>query len=172
MQMLSYFKKNILLFAAILFLIHGCGNKNETPCFPVELDFSTYGFPLCVAAFEGIAGFDSNGRRTVGEIASIKFDTALPEKFTLSVTAFSFGPNSKEPVTVKAGNMEKRITLQPWKHSSHTLVFETEIPADTIEFIIPVSGLPQDLPQNQYGIRIKSIKIEEVRDSPEKKPNE
>lgn len=109
------------------------------------VDFSKPGYPIFLAAVNGLSGHEPWGRWSDGEIVTLQFAQPLPTQFTLILTAQAFGPNIGLPVIVKAGASEQTFTLPTAEQHTHRLNFTLAAPADSLEFRIPQPVSPAEL---------------------------
>jgi len=131
------------------------------------IDFAKPGYPAFVKDVKGVSGVEKWGRWTDANLAPaarIQFDRPLPKAFTLELRLTALGPNASKPVRVRAGSVEKAITLGKPAETSHRIEF-TGVDADTIEIVPPEPILPGVVqPGNadarKVGVGLISLKIQ------------
>jgi len=130
------------------------------------IDFTRPGFPAFLREVQGVSAPEAWGRWTDANLAPsarFRFDRPLPRAFTLELRASGLGPNAYEPVRIRAGAIERAITLGNPAQDSYRIDF-AQVDGDLIEIIPPAPLLPRDVsPQNmdprKLGVGLVSLKI-------------
>ncbi|QJR16504.1 DUF7024 domain-containing protein [Usitatibacter palustris] len=131
------------------------------------IDFTKPGFPGFLKEVKGVSGAESWGRWTDANLApaaSFRFDRALPKSFTLELKATGLGPNAYQPVKIRAGSVERTLTLGNPAKASYRVEF-SGVDVDTIEIVPPAPIRPGEVsPQNpdtrKLGLGLTSLKIQ------------
>ena len=131
------------------------------------IDFTKHGFPDFVKEVSGLSGHESWGRWTDANVAPavrIRFKQPLPARFTLELRAHGLGPNAFNPVTLRAGNVERSVLLGDPPKASYRVVFEGTAGADTIEIVPPQPIFPREItPANpdprRLGVGLTTLRI-------------
>lgn len=135
------------------------------------IDFSKSGYPSFLAEVSGMSDREDWGRWTDGPVAKFRFKQPLPSKFTLLISAGAIGPNFGNPITVRAGNVQKEFTNKvataatPPGVAAFALNFEGVDRTDTIEIIPPKPTRPKDInPKSDdarmLGVALVSLKVQ------------
>ena len=146
--------------------ISGHGTANASQIKPGNrFAFSEPVLPDFVKALSGLSVVEQWGRWTDADIsrqARIAFSAALPDGIRLRLELTPFGPNANQPVTIRLGDYERKVALNP---GINVVVLEpgnSRIPVTDI-ILIPFSpaspsslGLSDDTRQLGIGL----IKIE------------
>ena len=129
------------------------------------IDFKRPGYPSFIAGVTGIAGYESWGRWTEGNEAILKFAKPLPSDFTIVMTAQGFGQNAGSPLKIRAGGIEKVITIESSVPSTYRILF-SRVQGNTITMTPYKPMSPKDLgvgsDPRKLGIGLISLKIDTV----------
>jgi len=131
------------------------------------IDFAKPGYPAFVKDVQGVSGVEAWGRWTDANLAPgarIRFDRPLPKAFTLELRLSALGPNASKPVKIRAGAVEKTVTIGAGGATSHRVEF-AGVDGDTIEIVPPEPILPGVvMPGNpdtrKVGVGLISLRIQ------------
>lgn len=128
------------------------------------IDFKKPGYPSFLAEVSGMSTmYEPWGRWSEGGRVAFKFKQPLPTNFTLVVHGGAFGPNTGQPIKVKAGTVVKEIIFSsdPFQApSSHRLNFQLDAPVSLIEITVPQPSQPSNGDTRKLGIGIIALKVE------------
>lgn len=136
------------------------------------IDFKKPGYPTFLIDVTGVSNRDDWGRwtdATAGPEVKFRFNQALPKKFVLELQANAFGPNEGKPVKIRAGNIERFVTIKNVpSYSVYTAEFDGVVSADTIEITPPNPVLPREVDPNnkderKLGLGLATLKIKTVQ---------
>lgn len=161
-------KKIIFAFTALLciyllgiyFLIKTTYDSN-----PIRYDsflsdgivFSTPGYPKFIEKTSGVSQVEKWGRWTNQNYGPciFTFSSPLPKKFTLELTAISFGPNNNAPTKIKVGTYESSILINKPSPTKYTLEINNLHSFKTIEIIPPYPTSPFEIdPKSKDGRKL------------------
>lgn len=97
------------------------------------------GAPEEVKQFSGISRPESWGRWSnaqLGDEVKIEYNTPLPKKFDLVITAKAFGANANRPIPVRVGKEEQTLVLEN-EVTTTTLHFDNPSNASTLVIVPP-----------------------------------
>ena len=169
---------------ALMTLALGCGSsepttRREDPTRPTArtadaprydatlhdgVQFWKPGLPLFLADLTGVSSHEPWGRWTDGPVAVVRFAEPLPRRFTLIVTAASYGPNIGQPVEFVAGAVTRTVTfdteLGAGTPDVRRLGFELERPGDRIEIRPPHPTRPSNGDSRALGLALIRLQVE------------
>lgn len=105
--------------------------------------FSEPVLPDFIKALSGLSAAEGWGRWTDANIApqaAIIFSTALPDGIKIHLELTPFGPNANQPVTIRLGDHERKVTLRP---GINTVVLEPGNSRTPVSSIILIPRLPE-----------------------------
>jgi phosphoglycerol transferase len=132
------------------------------------IDFTKPGYPRFVKEVQGMSGEEPWGRWTDANLAPtarFRFDKPLPKAFTLELRATGLGPNAYQPVKIRAGSVEREVTLGNPAKESYRVAF-AGVEGDTLEIVPPAPILPREVtPQStdtrRLGVGLTTLRIVE-----------
>jgi hypothetical protein len=122
-------------------------NKNQKP-FSTPFNFSKEQLPSYVSDITGFSYQEEWGRWTDANLSSsakIKFNSFLPEKFTLEIKAIAFETNAHNYVKIRIKETEKTFYIKDTGKNIYQINFDGIISSDTIEIIPPHPVSPKDI---------------------------
>lgn len=170
----------LILGASVL--LCACGEKQEAPPPKAAVDqlapryestlaegivFNKPGYPSFLVDVVGVSNVDPWGRWTDGPTVKFRFNKPLPKKFGIELYANAFGPNEGKPITIRAGNVERAITIKNDPNYAINIATFDDVASDTIEIIPPNPISPKELdPKSgdirKLGLGLVSLKIRTV----------
>jgi phosphoglycerol transferase len=132
------------------------------------IDFKRPGYPNFLVDVAGVSSPEKWGRWTDGPEVKFRFNSPLPKKFVLELQANAFGPNEGKPVKIRAGTIERVITIKNVPANSvYTAEFDDVTSTDTIVITPPSPVLPREVdPSNQderkLGLGLVALKIKKA----------
>jgi phosphoglycerol transferase len=132
------------------------------------IDFKKPGYPNFLIEVAGVSDLEEWGRWTDAVAApqiKVRFDKPLPKKFVLELQANAFGPNEGKPTRIRAGNIERVVTIKNVpSYAVYTAEFDDVVSTDTIEIFPPNPVLPREVDpaskdERKLGLGLVSLKI-------------
>ena len=136
------------------------------------IDFKKPGYPSFLLEVAGVSNRDDWGRwtdATGGPDVKFRFNKPLPKKFVLELQANAFGPNEGKPVKIRAGNVERVVTIKNVpSYAVYTAEFDGVDSADSIVITPPNPVLPREVDPNnkderKLGLGLATLKIKTVQ---------
>jgi phosphoglycerol transferase len=132
------------------------------------IDFRKPGYPNFLIEVAGVSNLEEWGRWTDAVAApqiKLRFNKPLPKKFVLELQANAFGPNEGKPTRIRAGNIERVVTIKNVpSYAVYTAEFDDVVSVDTIEIFPPNPVLPKEVDpaskdERKLGLGLVSLKI-------------
>jgi hypothetical protein len=132
------------------------------------IDFRRPGYPTFLLEVVGVSAQEDWGRwtdATAGPSVKFRFNAPLPKKFVLELQANAFGPNEGKPVKIRAGNIERTVTIKNVpSYAAYTAEFDEVVATDTIEItppnpILPREVDPSNVDERKLGLGLARLKI-------------
>jgi phosphoglycerol transferase len=114
------------------------GNSDEV------IDFSREQWQGIVWRVSGLSPPAAFGRWSVGPEVKIEMVSPLPQRFTLRLKAFAFGPNAERPFILRIGSEAKTIRLSS-APGDVSLAYQTDGSERAITIQVPAPTSPQQL---------------------------
>jgi phosphoglycerol transferase len=128
----------------------------------VNVDFTLSGWPGVVSRTQGLSTSEAWGTWSSGDVVTIEFASALPERFELHLNASAFGPNVGKEFVARVGTEEARFTLGA-SPEERVLQFHDPGLMRTIEIDVPAAVSPMELglssDPRRVGIGLVSLGI-------------
>lgn len=132
-----------------------------------RVDFRQGSWPGELARAQGLSTPESWGTWSVGREVQLQFAAPLPRRFTLTLRAHSFGPNSRGEFRVLVGDEEHSFRVKNDDFEDISLEFSLTRDEQVVRITIPDPVSPQSLGQGNdtrmLGLALAGVKVTALR---------